>query len=103
MAAGDFSSSLQLIKLECLMQPINEFPLVQTLNMIYNVFPTAQRRLIVLSQILIYYYYCENNPKELMHYLKLYLDQEIDDTFKKSYLIVSRIKKIFLFFLNKTC
>lgn len=96
MAVGDFSSSLQLIKVECMIQPVNEFPLVKSLNMIYNVFPCPPRRLIVLSQILIYYYY-ENNPKELMNYLKLYLDQETDDTFKKKYLIVSKNNILFLF------
>lgn len=87
MAAGHFSSSLQLIKVECLLQPVNKFPLVKTLNMMYDVFPSPKRRLIILSQILIYYNYCENNPKELIHYLKLYIDQEIDDTFKKRHLI----------------
>lgn len=90
MAAGSFSSALQLLKVDCLLRPAKEFPIVETLNMIYSVFPSPQRRLIVLSQILIYYYYFENNPKELMHYLKLYLEQEIDDTLKKKYLIVSK-------------
>lgn len=89
MASGHFNSSLQLIKVECLLQPVDKFPVVKTLNMLYEVFPSPKRRLIILSQILLYYYYYENNPKELMHYLKLYLDQDIDDTFKKRHLIVS--------------
>lgn len=90
MVHGHFSSSLQLIKVECLLQPVKQFPLVQTLNMIYDVFTSPKRRLIILSQILIYYNYYENNPKEIMHYLKLYMDQDIDDTFKKRHLIVSK-------------
>jgi len=89
MAAGHFSSSLQLIKVECLLQPVDKFPLVQTLKMMYDVFPSPKRRLIILSQILIYYNYCENNPKEMMRYLKMYIDQDIEDTFKKRHLIVS--------------
>jgi len=89
MAAGDFSSSLQLIKVECRLQPVDKFPLVQTLKMMYDVFPSPKRRLIILSQILIYYNYYENNPKKLMHYLKMYIDQDIEDTFKKRHLIVS--------------
>ncbi|XP_025197118.1 uncharacterized protein LOC112595929 [Melanaphis sacchari] len=87
MAAGHFSSSLQLIKVECLLQPVDKFPLVQTLKMMYDVFPSPKRRLIILSQILIYYNYCENNPKEFLRYLKMYIDQDIEDTFKKRHLI----------------
>lgn len=94
MAAGHFSSSLQLIKVECLLQPVNEFPLVQTLNMMYDVFPSPKRRLVILSQVLIYYNYCDNNPKEIMRYLKLYIDQDIEDAFKKRHLIVSKSDKI---------
>lgn len=88
MASGHFNSSLQLIKVECLLQPANKYPFVETLNLLYDVFPSPKRRLIILSQILIYYYY-ENNSKEIMHYLKLYMDQDIDDIFKKHHLIVS--------------
>jgi len=104
MASGHFNSSLQLIKVECLLQPVEKFPLVQTLKMIYDVFLSPKRRLIILSQILIYYYYYENNPKEMIHYLKLYMDQDIDDTFKKHHLIVSKfntiIKCLYLFLLH---
>lgn len=89
MAAGHFGSSLQLIKVECLLQPVDKFPLVKTLNMMYDVFPSPKRRLVILSQILIYYNYFENNPKEMMRFLKMYIDQDIDDTFKKRHLIVS--------------
>lgn len=95
MASGHFGSSLLLIKVECLecsLKPAKKFPLVQTLNMIYDVFTNPKRRLIILSQILIYYIYYEKNPKEFMHYLKLYMDQDIDDTFKKRHLIVSNKK-----------
>jgi len=99
MAGGHFSSALQLIKVECLLQPVNKFPLVQTLNMMCDVFPSPKRRLIILSQILIYYNYCENNPKEMMHYLKLYIDQDIEDTFKKRHLIVSLSNVITLYLL----
>lgn len=95
MSAGHFRSALQLIKVECLIQPVDKFPLVVSLNMIYDVFPSPKRRLIILSQILIYYYYCENNPKELMHYLKLYMDQDIEDAFKKRHLIVSESNKTY--------
>jgi len=98
MAFGHFGSSLQLLKLECLLQPVEKFPLVNTLNLIYDVFPSPKRRLIILSQILIYYYYYEDNPKELMHYLKLYMDQDIDCNLKKHHLVVSN--KIELLNLN---
>lgn len=89
MAAGDFTSSMLLIKVECLLQPVSTYPLVHTLNMIYDVFTSPERRLIILSQILIYYYYYENDPKKIMQCLKLYMEQDIDDTLKKKQLIVS--------------
>lgn len=89
MANGHFGSTLQLIKVECLLQPVEKFPLVQTLNMIYDTFPRPERRIAVLTQILLYFYFNENDPKELMHYLKLYMDQDIDNNFKIQQLIVS--------------
>lgn len=98
MSGGHFGSSLQLIKVECLLQPVEKFPLVKTLDMIYDVFTNPKRRLIILSQILIYYNYYENNPKEIMRYLKLYMDQDIDDIFKKRHLIVSKHKIIILMY-----
>ncbi|XP_060836483.1 uncharacterized protein LOC132919152 [Rhopalosiphum padi] len=87
MSAGNFKSSLQLVKVECLLQPVDKFPFVQTLKMMYDVFPSPKRRLIILSQILLYYNYCENNPKEMMRYLKMYIDQDIENALKKHHLI----------------
>jgi len=92
MAAGQFSSSLQLVKVECLLQPVKQFPFVKTLNMMYEVFQTPNRRLIIVSQIMLYYTMIENNPKQILWYLKLYLDEDIEDTFKKRNLIVSKSK-----------
>jgi len=88
MAAGKFYSALQFIKVECLLQPVNKFPYVQTLNTIYNNSENPKRRLTILFHILIYFNYCEQNPKEMMRYLKLYIDQDIQDAVKKSHLIV---------------
>ncbi|KAL5240437.1 hypothetical protein ACI65C_007847 [Semiaphis heraclei] len=90
MAAGNFNSALQYVKVECLLQPVNKFPYVQTLNKMYNDFKNPKRRLTILSHILIYFNYCEQNPKEMMRYLKLYMDQDIQDAVKKSHLIHSR-------------
>lgn len=91
MACGNFRCAFQLIKLECTLQPVDKFPLVQTLNMIYDHFPSKERRLIILTQILMYYYYyCDNDNKSIMHYLKLYLDLGVEDIVKKRYLIVSK-------------
>lgn len=90
MASGSFRCALQLLKVECLLQPVDQFPVVQTLNMIYENFSSPERRLIILSQILIfYYYYHRYDNKSILHYLKLYLDQDIDNVLKKHYLIVS--------------
>lgn len=90
MAAGNFYSALLLVKLECLLQHVSKFPLVPTLETIYDIFQSPNRRLIVLRQILIYYFYYENNPREMMRYLKLYLDQGVDDMLKKRNLRVSK-------------
>lgn len=88
MAVGNFGCSLNLIKTQCIELSIDEFPFVNQLKMIYDVFPSPKRRLIILSQILIFYFYHEDNPRELMQYLKLYMDQKIDDKIKKQQLIV---------------
>lgn len=89
MEAGDFNSSLQLIKVECLLQSVNSFPYVQSLNMMYDNFPNPPRRLVILIHILMYYNFCEYNPSEMMRYLKMYIDQEVDDTLKLRHLNVS--------------
>ncbi|CAH1724475.1 unnamed protein product [Aphis gossypii] len=86
MEAGDFNSSLQLIKTECLLKSVNDFPYVQSLNEMYDNFPNPSARLIILIHILMYYNFFENNPSEMMRYLKMYIDQEIDDTLKLRYL-----------------
>lgn len=87
MADGNFGSALLLIKIDD--QSEKNYNLVLNLNSIYDNFPSPERRLTVLAQILMYYNYNENNAKEFMRYLKLFMDQDIDDTFKKRILIVS--------------
>ncbi|CAI6343167.1 unnamed protein product [Macrosiphum euphorbiae] len=89
-AAGQFRSALQLIRVECLLQSVNTFPYVNTLNMMYDDFSNPVRRLTILLHLLMYYNYCEKNPKEMMRYLKLYIDQDVDDTLKKRHLIFVR-------------
>lgn len=90
MAAGRFNTALQLIKVECRLQPVNEFSYVQKLNEMYENFLSPLRSLKILLHILIYYNYCEKNPKEMMRYLKLFIEQDIEDTFKKRILFVSK-------------
>ncbi|CAI6353710.1 unnamed protein product [Macrosiphum euphorbiae] len=90
MVYGNFDSSLQLIKVECLLQSVDKFPYVQTLNDLYDVFPSPNKRVNILMHILIYYNYCEKNPKEMMHYLKFYIDQDIADVIKKRKLMFVR-------------
>lgn len=89
MASGSFSCSLQLVKVECMLQSVDEYPFVKTLDLICEVFPSPKRMLIVLSQILMYYYFKGNNPTQLMHYLKMYMDQDIDDKSKLHQLTVN--------------
>lgn len=89
METGNFNSSLQLLRIECMLQPVNSFPYVQSLNRMYDNFTSPARRLIILIHLLIYYNFCENNPSEMMRYLKMYIDQEIDDNLKLRYLTVS--------------
>lgn len=89
MASGHFNSAMLLVKVECLLQTIDRYPFVNTLNMICQEFPSPKRRLIVISQILFYYCLIEQNPKELMRYLQIYMDQDIDDKIKRRHLIVN--------------
>lgn len=90
MSAGFFSSAIQLMKVECILQPMDEFPYIKNLNMIYDMYPSPNRRLTILCHILMFYVYCEDNPKRMMHYTKLYLDQDINDSTKKQQLSVSK-------------
>lgn len=89
MTKGTFSCAMQLFKVECMLQPIEQFPYIKTLTEIYDLFSSPKRRLIVLVQILMYYCYVKEDPKELMRYLKLYTDQKICDESKKQILVVS--------------
>lgn len=95
MAAGNFTSAMQLVKVKSLIKPVNKYPIIGTLNMIYDNYQHPLKRLLILSQILIYCYYYEKSPKIIMYYLKLYMDQDIFDIFKKHCLIVS--KKYYLY------
>lgn len=81
---------MQLLKIDCYLNPVDSFSYIQTLKMIYEVFPSPKRRLIILTQMLLYYYDTEN-PKELIFSLKLLLDQDIEDVLKKQHLIVSEL------------
>lgn len=90
LSFGQFRCAMQLLKVECHLNPIDSFPYIKTLKMIYEVFPSPKRRLIILTQMILYYYDTEN-PKELINTLKLFLDQDIEDTLKKQQLIVSEI------------
>ncbi|XP_016657442.1 uncharacterized protein LOC107882879 [Acyrthosiphon pisum] len=87
---GNFNGSLQLIKVECLLQSIHEFPYVVKLNELYKDYLNPKNRLTILIHILIYFIYSDYNPKEIMYYLKLYIDQDIEDTIKKRLLMFVR-------------
>jgi len=89
-AYGNFNSSLQLIKVECLLQSVHKFPYVQKLSEMYYDFPNPKNRVIILIHILIYFIYSDYNPKEIMHYLKLFIDQDIEETIKKRQLMVNK-------------
>lgn len=97
MAGGHFSSALRLVKVECLIGPATKYSFVGTLNMIYEHFQHPLRRLLILSQTLLYCYYYEKSPKVMMRYLKLYMDLDINDTFKKHCLTVSNKYHLYRF------
>lgn len=88
IAGGTFQSTMDVFKIECFLQSTEQFQFVETLNMIYDRFLNPKRRCIILTQIIIYYYR-EDNPKEIMHYLKLFMDQDVDESWKKEHLRVS--------------
>lgn len=83
-----FKCAMELFRVECLLQPKDQFKFVETLNIIYDSFLNPKKRCIILTKIIIYYYH-EDNPKEVMRYLKLFMDQDIDDPWKKEHLLVS--------------
>lgn len=95
MIVGTFGRIMELLKVECRLQSVDQFPFILVLNKIYDAFPSPSRRLTVITNMLMYYYY-KDEPKEFMRCLKLYIDQNIDDTLKKQCLLVSLL-------MNNTC
>lgn len=93
---GSFSSSLQLFKVECLLKSKEDFPVVQYLDSLYEKYKSPKFRLIITSQILLYYIYIEKNPKQLLHYLDVYLNEDIDYVQKKHHI---NVIKLFIFYL----
>lgn len=88
-SGGSFSSSLQLLKVECLLDSVKNCPVVPYLNYLYEAHTCPKRRLIIITQILLYYIYIEINPKILLNYLNIYLNQDIDYVQKKQHITVS--------------
>lgn len=87
---GSFSSSLLLIKAECHINSVYNFPVVQYLKLLYDSCNGSKKKRFVSSQILVYYMYNENdNQKELLYCLDTYLNDHIDDVLKKNYTQVS--------------
>lgn len=80
---------MQLLKVECILKDVCDFPVVQYLNSLLDIYDDPKRRLIIISQILLYYVFIEKNPEQLLYYLNVYLNQDIDDVQKKHHIIVS--------------
>lgn len=79
-----------MLKMECLIKPIDKIPFIETLIDAYDTFPTNEKgRIKFLSQILLYYTYCEEDKDKIIHYFQLFMDQPFDNAFKYRHLIVS--------------
>ncbi|XP_050540163.1 uncharacterized protein LOC126904874 [Daktulosphaira vitifoliae] len=87
MSGGNFGCAMLLLKVDCILQPIDKFPFVKTLNMMCDIFTSPKWHLSLISQILLYEYYYGNDPRTFIYYLRMYLDEEIDDSLKKRQLI----------------
>lgn len=84
-----------LIKVECLLSSVDNFPVVQYLRLLYASCTGAKKKRCISAQILLYYMYNENdNKKELLYCLDTYLNEHIDLVLKKNYISVSCISKI---------
>lgn len=90
MIISTYGHAIELLKVECCLQSVDQFPFIRVLNAIYDAFPSPSRRLYIITQMLMYYYY-KDVPKEFMRCLKLYTDQNIDDTLMKQILLVSSL------------
>lgn len=88
METCTFGQVFELLRVECCLHSIDQFPFIVALNKIFDAFPSPIRRLTVTKHMLMYYYY-KNEPKEFTRCLKLYLDQNVDDALKNWYLFVS--------------
>lgn len=78
-----------MLKVECLLKPLDEIPVIETLTDAYNSFSNLKSRVKILSQILLYYTYYKEEQNEILHYFKLFMDLPFDNAFKYWHLIVS--------------
>lgn len=79
-----------LIKVECLLSSVDNFPVVQYLRLLYASCTGSKKKRHISSQILLYYMYNENDNKtELLYCLDTYLNDHVDFVLKKNYISVS--------------
>lgn len=81
---------LNMLKVECILKPLDEIPFIETLINAYNTLPSNEKgKIKLLSQILLYCTYCEKEKDKIIYYFKLFMDQPFDNVFKHLHLIVS--------------
>jgi len=85
-----FSASIHLLRAESELK--FNFSVISYLKSLLEIYTDSpKKRLIIISQILLYYVYVcnENNEEQLLHYLDKYLNENINNTYKKYYIYVS--------------
>lgn len=80
------------MEIECRTKSPEEVDFIQTFNDAFNMFKNDISRIKFISQILLYCTYYQKDQDQIMHFLKLFMDQPFDDAFKYRHLIVHIIK-----------
>lgn len=86
-----------MLKVECLLKSSDVFPVEQYLNSLYERYEDPKRRLIIVSQLIFYSIFNENNSKKTLHYLNIYLNEDISYRQKKYNINVSFILFYFIY------
>lgn len=82
---------MKLLKIECLLKPPDEVLLIETLVDALEIFTNIKTKVIILSQILLYCTYYKKDQDKLLDFLKLFMDQPLNDAFKYCRIKVNKL------------
>lgn len=77
------------MQIECYFKSPEEIPFIQTFMDAFNMFKNDKGRMKFISHILLYCTYYKKDQDQLMHFLKLFMNEPFDNAFKYRHLKVN--------------